>query len=363
MASALFLASLAVGCTPAGEPPMVVATAWPEAARRELGADGPLPILWVEVAPGDRLADVCDRRGGVDVVLGGDPAEYARLADAGRITPVEAADPAPWRVAWRPNLDRAVAPPRAEPAPSPDYADPRADPATLALARARLDGEGWARGYEGLVRRAARGRPIAGWSRGEGSALGDGSEAEPAECAAVAASGRNPDRARRFLRALAARGIVGPPAPDALAAARADGLLADLLGAALVDAHEELRDAELALRRHDRPRDADAAIGRRPPWPPASVAKLLAGEPDAPLADTLAEQIAPDPEARAWLKASWASPGRELDAGLLAELAGAVDGRLARDPRFRAWLRGEWTAWTRQVYRRVGRVAGGYRPS
>ena len=47
----------------------------------------------------------------------------------------------------------------------------------------------------------------------------------------------------------------------------------------------------------------------------------------------------------------------------LAELAGAADGRLAREPRFRAWLRGEWTAWTRQLYRRVARLAGGYVPS
>jgi hypothetical protein len=48
---------------------------------------------------------------------------------------------------------------------------------------------------------------------------------------------------------------------------------------------------------------------------------------------------------------------------LMAEMAAAVDGRLAREPRFRAWLRSEWTAWHRQLYRRVARVAGGYVPS
>ncbi len=46
---------------------------------------------------------------------------------------------------------------------------------------------------------------------------------------------------------------------------------------------------------------------------------------------------------------------------MLRELAQAEGGRLVREPRFRAWLRGEWTAWTQQLYRRVARLAGGYR--
>ena len=59
---------------------------------------------------------------------------------------------------------------------------------------------------------------------------------------------------------------------------------------------------------------------------------------------------------------------RELLLGVVTEVdrllaAGAAEGRLAREPRFRAWLRGEWTAWTRQLYRRVARLAGGYVPS
>jgi hypothetical protein len=94
-----------------------------------------------------------------------------------------------------------------------------------------------------------------------------------------------------------------------------------------------------------------------PPWPPASVARFLNRESNAmPLIETLAAQLAPDPDVRAWLLRSWLAPARSVDGSLLDELAGAADGRLAREPRFRAWLRSEWTAWARQRYRRVARL-------
>jgi hypothetical protein len=175
--------------------------------------------------------------------------------------------------------------------------------------------------------------------------------------------GSNPDLSRRFLAILESRGLVEPSPPDPTIEAMADDLLADLLGAALVDAREELRDADAALRRFGHPARAEAALGERPPWPPASVAKLQASPNGGPLLETLLDQVAPDPEARAWLLESWSRPRRAVDGVLLAELAGASEGRLAREPRFRAWLRGEWTAWTRQLYRRVARLAGGYVPS
>ena len=66
---------------------------------------------------------------------------------------------------------------------------------------------------------------------------------------------------------------------------------------------------------------------------------------------------------RSWLLESWEQPSRPIDGALLGELAHAVGGRLAREPRFRAWLQAEWTAWARQRYRRVARVAGGWVPS
>ena len=122
-------------------------------------------------------------------------------------------------------------------------------------------------------------------------------------------------------------------------------------------------DAGAALARHGHPPAAEGAIGERPPWPPASVTGLSTRPKGPALVDLLAEQIAPEPEARAWLRASWSGPTRAIDGALLAEIAGAAGGRLAREPRFRAWLRAEWTAWSRQLYRRVARVAGGYVPS
>jgi hypothetical protein len=185
----------------------------------------------------------------------------------------------------------------------------------------------------------------------------------PLEAVSLPAGGRSPDRARRFLAILESRGLVEPPPADPAIEAIVDDLIADLLGAALVDAREELRVADVALRRFGHPARAEAALGERPPWPPASVAKLQASPNGGPLLETLLDQVAPDPEARAWLLESWSRPRRAVDGGLLVELAGAAEGRLAREPRFRAWLRGECTAWTRQLYRRVARLAGGYVPS
>jgi len=130
-----------------------------------------------------------------------------------------------------------------------------------------------------------------------------------------------------------------------------------LLGATLVDARAELIAARSALESAGWPARSSRWFAEAPPWPPASVAKLRAeakGGP-APLVATLAEQVAPDPEVRAWLLRSWDRPPRPIDGALLDELAGALDGRVGREPRLRSWLRGEWTAWARQRYRRVAR--------
>ena len=137
-----------------------------------------------------------------------------------------------------------------------------------------------------------------------------------------------------------------------------DDLLADLLGATLIDARDELKAAHEALERAGRPEKAERWMTEPPPWPPASVAKILGRESNAmPLVETLAAQLAPEADARAWLLRSWIAPTRPVDAALLDEIARAADGRLLREPRFRAWLRGEWTAWARQRYRRVARTA------
>jgi hypothetical protein len=136
--------------------------------------------------------------------------------------------------------------------------------------------------------------------------------------------------------------------------------VADLLGATLVDAQDELWTAWRALEGvADRER-ALAWLVEPPPWPPASVSRYLGqgGERAMALIETLSVEVAPTAAARAWLKRSWLSPARLVDQVFLAELSQAAEGKLCREPRFRAWLRLEWTAWARQRYRRVARWAG-----
>ena len=111
-----------------------------------------------------------------------------------------------------------------------------------------------------------------------------------------------------------------------------ENLVADLLGATLVDAQDELWAAWAALERAGYPAKALKWMTEPPPWPPASVAKILdrPGENAMTLMETLAREIAPEPSVRAWLVRSWLSPPRLIDDTLLTELARAVDGRLCR---------------------------------
>ena len=353
LAASVFGFSLA-GCdvwTP--EPsPIVIATPWPSVARAAAEAvyrseGGNRPILWVELGS-HRWLDASDRRGGIDLILGGPPRFFPKLADAGRLVPIAATDPVAWRQVERP--DSSVVP--AEPTPA---GDPRDDPATFAEAKAVLDAEGWAKGYATLARRpvnlASRANPARRIAK-----------ASP-EAVALVKTGRHADQARRFLSALTSQGWITSAPVEAEVDARSDDLLADLLGAVLVDARNERRDAQVALAERDQPPFVDRAMGESPPWPPASVAKLWASPTGGPLLDSLAQQIAADPETLEWLKASWQGPKRSIDFAFLREISQASGGRLVREPRFRAWLRGEWTAWTQQLYRRVARLAGGYRPS
>ncbi len=137
-------------------------------------------------------------------------------------------------------------------------------------------------------------------------------------------------------------------------------LVADLLGSTMVDAQDELWTAWRALETLSDRDKAMAWLVEPPPWPPASIAKLLDRDNEAGMAliETLAALVAPEPPARAWLERSWLSPPRVVDDKFLAELSEAAEGRLCREPRFRAWLREEWTAWARQRYRRVARWVG-----
>jgi hypothetical protein len=118
---------------------------------------------------------------------------------------------------------------------------------------------------------------------------------------------------------------------------------------------------QLAAAGH--PPRAEGWMSEAPPWPPASVDKLLRrGDEGAVLLETLTTQVTPAADLRNWLLRSWLGPPRRVDGRLLAELARAEGGRLVREPRFRMWLRSEWTAWARQRYRRVVRLAAGAVP-
>jgi hypothetical protein len=258
------------------------------------------------------------------------------------------------------------------------FDDPRHNPVSLTWVRWRLLAGNWARGYAALVRDASNtrrfgrlpGAALAGIERGEKAmvpAVG-GRETDQKtplrfilpddspewiEGVAVVAGTRHLGSAREFLRFLAERGQADARPAGSSDPPELDGLVADLLGATLVDAQDELWAAWSSLERAGRPSRTEAWLTEAPPWPPASVEALQSHRETEPLMATLAAEVAPDPDVRAWLLQSWLRSPRPIDGDGLRELAGAINGRLAREPRFRAWLRAEWTAWARQRYRQV----------
>lgn len=335
-----------------------VATPWPREERARLakafadwlrarpGEDVDAgAIVWVEAAD-DEPVDRAARRLAPtpDVLLGGDVVDYARLAADGRLQSLSDGAPRPYWIVARATTVPDDAPP----------ADPRRDPSSLARCLARVDADGWRPGYAGLLDAYGESAP-AGWRP----------MSRPAEEGAAVLEGtRRPRAARGFLRFLeeAGGGRMGPKfeaASQAGKLARERDLTADLLGATLVDAQDELAIAVAAVKAAGLPAWAVERLAQPPPWPPASIEKLLAkpGEEGPALVDSLTAQVAPDLGSRDWLARSWLGPRRDLDRSALKEIAAAEGGRLAREPRFRAWLRAEWTQWARQRYRWVARLA------
>ncbi len=396
----LALAGLAaLGCgRPEGDA-LAIATPWPAADRAAIEAayrrEAPeaRPIAWVPLAPGDDPARLVPALG-VDLVLGLPAADLDRLAAADALLPIDGQDPRPWRVARRSGLGLATSITTESTrvdladrnlAASVAIDDPRRDSVALAWAGSELARRGWGPGYASIVRAAANARragrggsAVAAVVRGEATAAPgvgvegaiddrttmirvDGAPAWVEGVALVRGAEREPE-ARQLLRVLADRGQARPVGPgdppvDPVGLA-ADGLVADLLGATLVDAQDELWAAADALDRAGRPPVFEGYLDSPPPWPPTSVARLRREEGSAALVDTLAAEISPDREARSWLLDSWDGPARPIDGGWIREAATAAGGRVVREPRFRAWLRGEWTAWARQHYRRIAREAG-----
>lgn len=375
-------------------------------------ATGPVRIHWIPLAPGDDPTRAVRRRVPPDLLLGGAAAVYHRLARSRWLIPIERTAHPPWCVARRVPIGLAInlkvfqaatatatatarRPPDLEAssrnAPRPEllaFDDFRRDPVALAWAKGELTAGSWAEGYARLVRDAGHPRRIgrqagaamAAVERGEAamtpipaptpggqSARPDAlvfqeveDAAEWVEGVAVVRGGSHPSLAQEFVRFLADRGQAETPSScDLKDDPAVDPLLADLLGATLVDAQDELRAAWARLRAAGLPDRAVRWMTEPPPWPPASIARMIEqGEHGGTLLDTLTGELAPEPDVRAYLSRSWLAPPRMVDGALLDELTRAVDGRLMREPRFRAWLCGEWTAWARQRYQRVARLAG-----
>ncbi len=367
-----------------------IATSWPRRQRQELeaefqnrtGSTGPIRLIWIDVPPGTPFQRISERSLPVDILLGGPLTEYVRLARAGKLEPLPGEGKPFWSVARRsviePQLSLGAGGELAA------FDDPRVSPVTLTWAAAQLRDDTWKSGYASLVQLFGHSLHRPGWRAGSALAanqrgLGwtpvansfprsskdpplDSKSIVLEEGAGILKGTAHEEAARAFLAFLSARPLIeGGPVHPPLDPDVSD-LLADLLGATLVDAHDELAAACSVLDRGG-PASAQGLVwlSEPPPWPPASVAKLLGRGGDRALAmvQDLAGQIAPDPALRFWLVQSWLRPGRLIDALLLKDLAHAVDGRLVAEPRFRAWLRGEWTAWARQRYRRVARLASG----
>lgn len=389
------LAAGSPGCSPRRGDVLVIATAWPRADRDRLegrfgrwlaepgrsAKQGPIRLEWLVLSANDPLARVVTRRDRPDVLLGGPAIAYERMAEARSLAPLPLEGSPSWAVTRRGVVrvvQAALSPrPRAARPGGVAFDDPREDPITLAWAGSLLDREGFARGYARLVRGAGVRRRIGrqggqtAAERGRGDAdlgieLAERSDADPNSAAwlegvAIVAGGSQLEAAGTFITFLAEiQHVEAPPRVEA-AEATVQGLLADLLGATLVDAQDELREAWAVLERAGLPPDATRWITEPPPWPPASIARVLErqGEQGMANVETLADQLAGDPATRAWLLRGWLAPARSVDRRMLEELAHAADGRLARDPRFRDWLRAEWTAWARQRYRRVLRNVAG----
>jgi hypothetical protein len=369
---ALLAATIAAtGCGLAAPPGLLVATTWPLDERVRLQSEfqqwvassrpDPIRLDWLVLAPGDDVERLSRRRSPPDVLLGSRARSLAQLSREERLLPVRAPDSARWCV-----TRRMAASPTA-------LGDPRVDTLALDWAMRQFEPGRWREGYARLLDVAGH-RPRIGWDTGAergnrpaGSVSSFVDSPSPSG-AGILTTARDPDLAREFLRFLIeTRQADLAPSPDVRDRAADpdfESLVADLLGATLVDAQDELWAAWAALERAGSPRAARKWLTEPPHWPPASIEKYLKreGEHAMSLLETLAGELSPRAAVRGWLIRSWLSPARVVDEALLAEMSHATEGRLIHEPRFRSWLRAEWTASARQRYRRVAKLAATTEP-
>jgi hypothetical protein len=369
-----------------------IASTWPRSERDILAREfidqtkGPVPVrlVWIELPPEKRLDKLASRALDADVLLGGPLTDYVRLFRCGRLESLDGPAGPYWFVARRQQI--VLGPGMPESRGPVILDDPRVDPPTLIWAANRLQNDSWRDGYAELVQLFSRSIQSPGWQSGSALARATWSngaqtlllvpahgsaakgDRDPSvtfwsEGAAILRGSRHEAQARAFLRFLADHHGAEPGGESLDLDPDLSDLWADLIGATMVDAQEELL---LAARGVARAGEAASARARAwltepPPWPPASIEKLQSRGGDGALAlvQDLAGQIAPDPEQRLWLVQSWLLPARPIDRTMLSRLARAAGGRLVHEPRFRSWLRGEWTAWARQRFRRVARFVAG----
>jgi hypothetical protein len=358
------------GCGQPAPPGLLIATSWPLEERVRLrsefqswlssstldSAREPIRLEWLLLMPGDSIEPVARRRSPPDIMLGGSPSSFERLSHEKRLLPVDSPDSAPWWVSRR-AVNRLA-----------ERGDPRSDSLSLAWAKHQLEPGRWREGYARLVDVAGH-SPRIGPRAGINQDVRQNSDVVtppsfPAtEGVGILAGSRDPELARKFVRFLfetrQAELAPRPGTPGDKADPDFDSLIADLLGATLVDAQDELWAAWDVLERAGSPGPAHKWLTEPPPWPPASIEKYLKseGEHAMSLIETLVGELSPRPAVRAWLIRSWLAQPRVVDDVLLAEMTHAVEGGLVHEPRFRSWLRAEWTASARQRYRRVAKMA------
>jgi hypothetical protein len=361
----------ATGCGPSAPAGLLVATTWPLDERIRLQSEfqewvassrpDPIRLDWLVLGPGDDLKRVSRRRNAPDVLLGARASALEQLARHERLLPVKSPDSARWCVTRRTAASPA------------GLGDPRVDALALEWAMRQLEPGRWPEGYTRLLDVAGH-APRLGWD--PGVERGDRPEGKFATFvdppwqagAGILTTARDPVVAHEFLRFLIeTRRADLAPSPGVAGYADAsdfESLVADLLGATLVDAQDELWAAWASVERAGSPGPARKWLTEPPHWPPASIEKYLKreGENAMSLIQTLAGELSPRPAVRGWLIRSWLSPARLVDEALLTEMTQAAEGRLIHEPRFRTWLRAEWTASARQRYRRVVKLAATPQP-
>jgi hypothetical protein len=332
----------ATSCTPVDSPrPIVVATDWSTAETSQLPIPSDSQITWIRVAPGDDPTALLDLPNHpVDVVLGGPWNSFEHLDRLGSWSPIEtqrSEGESRWRLAPFPR--------------SPRQSDPRQSPAARGQARQLLQSQNWSEAY---AHRVLERQPAAS----PANPAVDSAALDP--IALVAKPDPHPDAAKWV------QSITPLSAPSQSQIAQIEPIAIALLGATLIDSQPE-RDAALGLQPGLSERERNF-LSEAPPWPPASIERLSqraanGDEEAASLLTTLLDELTPNPSAKSFLSQSAQSKAHPIDLDDLSAIAAALNSRPIQNPRLLTFLRAEWTAWARQRYRRVARLASGWTPN